>query len=100
MKTKEVIELDKKFIMNTYARLPVVFTKGSGVKLWDSDGREYLDFVGGIGVAAIGHCHPYVVKALSEQAGQLIHTSNLFYTEPPVVLAEKLVDMTFPGKVF
>ncbi|MFA5867789.1 MAG: acetylornithine transaminase [Actinomycetota bacterium] len=100
MKTHEVMELDKKYVMNTYARLPVVFVKGSGVKLWDTDGREYLDFVGGIGVAAIGHCHPYVVKALTEQAANLIHTSNLFYTEPTALLAEKLIDMTFPGKVF
>lgn len=100
MKTQEVIKLDKKYIMNTYARLPVVFVKGSGAKLWDADGNEYLDFVGGIGVAAVGHAHPYVAKAVCDQAGQLIHASNLFYSEKPAVLAEKLVAMTFPGKVF
>lgn len=100
MNTHDVIKLDKKYIMNTYARLPVVFVKGSGAKLWDADGNEYLDFVGGIGVAAVGHAHPYVAKAVCDQAGQLIHASNLFYTEKPAVLAEKLVAMTFPGKVF
>lgn len=100
MNTKQVMALDKKYIMNTYARLPVVFVKGSGAKLWDADGNEYLDFVGGIGVAAVGHAHPYVAKAVCDQAGQLIHASNLFYTEKPAVLAEKLVAMTFPGKVF
>jgi acetylornithine/N-succinyldiaminopimelate aminotransferase len=100
MKTQEVIDLDKKFVMNTYARLPVVFVKGSGAKLWDADGKEYLDFVGGIGVAAVGHAHPYVAEAVCEQAGRLLHTSNLFYTEQQAVLAEQLVEMTIPGKVF
>jgi acetylornithine/N-succinyldiaminopimelate aminotransferase len=100
MKTNEVIALDKKYVMNTYARLPVVFVKGSGAKLWDADGKEYLDFVGGIGVAAVGHAHPYVAEAVCEQAGRLLHTSNLFYTEQQAVLAERLVEMTIPGKVF
>lgn len=100
MKTKEVIALDKKYVMNTYARLPVVFVKGSGAKLWDEEGKEYLDFVGGIGVATVGHAHPYVVEAICQQAGELLHVSNLFYTEAQALLAEQLVDMTFQGKVF
>jgi predicted acetylornithine/succinylornithine family transaminase len=100
MKTNEVIALDKKYVMNTYARLPVVFVKGSGTHLWDADGKDYLDFIGGIGVAAVGHAHPYVVEAIQNQASELIHVSNLFYTEPQAVLAEKLIDMTYQGKVF
>lgn len=100
MKASEVIDLDKQYVMNTYARLPVVFVKGSGAKLWDIDGKEYIDFVGGIGVASVGHAHPAVAQAVCEQSKQLIHTSNLFYTEPQALLAEKLVGLTFPGKVF
>ena len=98
--TEEIIELDKKYVMNTYARLPVVFTEGKGMILRDAAGKEYLDFVGGIAVASLGHAPESVAEALCEQANTLIMTSNLFYTEQQARLAEKLIGLTFPGKVF
>ncbi|HEX6677657.1 MAG TPA: acetylornithine transaminase [Actinomycetes bacterium] len=85
----------------TYVRPPVVFTRGEGVRLWDEDGREYLDFLGGIAVVAAGHAHPHVVEAVSGQLATLGHTSNLYFTGPQVELAERLVDRFGPpAKVF
>ena len=75
----------------TYLRPPVEFVRGQGVRLWDSRGREYLDFLGGIAVVAAGHAHPRVVEAVSSQLGTLGHTSNLYFTGPQVELAERLV---------
>ena len=74
----------------TYARLPVEFVRGEGARLWDAEGNEYLDFLCGISVTNLGHCHPRVVAAVREQAGRLMHVSNLFYTEPAMRLAERL----------
>ena len=71
-------------------RAPVEFVRGEGALLWDSEGKEYLDFLAGISVCSVGHCHPGVVEAVREQARRLIHVSNLFYTEPMVRLAERL----------
>ena len=76
--------------MGTYARNPVEFVRGEGTRLWDAEGNEYLDFLGGISVAQIGHAHPHWVDAVSEQAGRLAHVGNLFYTEPAMRLAERL----------
>ena len=73
-----------------YARHPVVFARGEGARLWDQDGTEYLDLLCGISVSSLGHCHPGVVAAIQEQAAQLIHVGNLFYTEPMVRLADRL----------
>lgn len=73
-----------------YARHPVEFVRGEGARLWDADGNEYLDFLAGIGVANVGHCHPAVVAAIQEQAARLIHVGNLFYTDPMVRLADRL----------
>jgi acetylornithine/N-succinyldiaminopimelate aminotransferase len=85
----------------TYVRPPVVFTRGEGVRLWDAEGREYLDFLGGIAVVAAGHAHPRVVEAVAAQLGALGHTSNLYFTGPQVELAERLVDRFGPpAKVF
>lgn len=81
---------EAKAIIQTYARQDVVLVRGSGVRVWDSDGKEYLDFVAGIAVNNIGHCHPAVARAISQQAERLIHTSNLYYTENQVLLAEEL----------
>ena len=81
---------EAKAIIQTYARQDVVLVRGSGVRVWDSDGKEYLDFVAGIAVNNIGHCHPAVARAIAIQAERLIHTSNLYYTENQVLLAEKL----------
>jgi acetylornithine/N-succinyldiaminopimelate aminotransferase len=87
-------------LIPNYARYPVAFARGEGVRLWDADGREYLDFLAGIGVCNAGHCHPHVVAAVQEQAARLLHVSNLFYTEPNVRLAERLSAASLGGKVF
>ncbi|MBA2346973.1 MAG: aminotransferase class III-fold pyridoxal phosphate-dependent enzyme, partial [Solirubrobacterales bacterium] len=85
-----------------YARYPVAFARGEGARLWDEEGNEYLDFLAGISVSSVGHCHPQVVAAIQEQAARLIHVGNLFYTEPMVTLAERLVAASFGtgAKVF
>ena len=100
MQTKNIIELSNQYIANTYSRFPVVIVKGSGCKVWDIDGREYLDFVAGLAVCNLGHCHPKVVKAIQEQAAKLIHISNLYYIEPQAALAEILCTRSFAEKVF
>ncbi|MBI5590315.1 MAG: aspartate aminotransferase family protein [Deltaproteobacteria bacterium] len=84
----------------TYKRTPVVFSRGSGCTLWDTEGRSYLDFVAGIAVCNLGHAHPAVSNALSEQARTLVHVSNLYYTIPQTELASWLVDHSFGDKVF
>ena len=67
-------------LMSTYARYPVEFVRGQGTRLWDAEGNEYLDFLAGISVSSVGHCHPAVVEAVREQAATLLHAGNLFYT--------------------
>lgn len=96
----ELQGLEGEWAMPTYARLPVEFVRGEGAWLWDSAGERYLDFLCGIGVTSLGHCHPRVVEAVREQAGRLMHTSNLFYTEPAMRLAERLSRSSLGGKVF
>jgi acetylornithine/N-succinyldiaminopimelate aminotransferase len=90
---------DAVFVGN-YNRNPVAFLKGEGCRLIDADGKEYLDFLSGIAVCALGHCHPAVTEAIRRQAGDLVHVSNLFYTGPQTELAEALVKNTFAEKVF
>ena len=80
--------------MQTYARSPVSFVRGQGARLWDSDDREYLDAISGIAVCALGHCHPTITKALCEQAGKLVHTSNLFGITLQQRLAERLCQLS------
>jgi acetylornithine/N-succinyldiaminopimelate aminotransferase len=92
--------LEGRYLMQTYPRAPVEFVRGEGTLLWDSEGREYLDFLAGISVCTLGHCHPAVVEAVREQAGRLMHVSNLFYTEPMVRLAERLSESSLGGRVF
>ncbi len=87
-------------LLPTYARYDVEFVRGEGMRLWDSEGAEYLDFLAGISVNNLGHCHPAVVAAIREQAGRLMHVSNLFTTEPMVRLAERLVAGSLGGGVF
>ncbi|MDQ3741142.1 MAG: aminotransferase class III-fold pyridoxal phosphate-dependent enzyme, partial [Actinomycetota bacterium] len=87
-------------LLPTYARYPVTFVRGSGARLWDDEGNEYLDFLGGISVSSVGHCHPKVVEAVREQAGQLMHVSNLFFNEPMTRLAERLSASSLGGGVF
>ena len=86
--------------MGTYARNPVEFVRGEGARLWDSDGHEYLDFLAGISVVQIGHCHPALVEAVTAQARRLMHVGNLYYTEPAIRLAARLSESSLGGKVF
>lgn len=97
---EELRAIDEQCIMSTYARQPVVFVKGCGARLWDAEGKEYIDFLGGIAVDAVGHCHPRVVQAIQEQAEKLLHVSNLFYTEPQFRLAHKLTAIAGMDKLF
>ncbi len=91
---------DAAHAMHTYARLPVTFVRGQGAQLWDSDGREYLDFLAGISVNGVGHCHPRVVQALQEQVATLMHTSNLYHTAPQAELAARLCALSDMERVF
>ena len=87
-------------IAKTYNRFPIVLTKGRGCRLWDAEGREYIDFVSGIAVCNLGHAHPKVSEALSKQADVLLHVSNLYYTEPQIELAYRLTQNSFADRVF
>lgn len=101
MTLNEIIALDKKYFMNTFGdRLPVCFTKGQGMKLWDMDGKVYYDFLGGIAVSALGHSHPVLVNALIEQAQKFIHCSNYYYIESQAKLAQLIVENSCCDKVF
>jgi acetylornithine/N-succinyldiaminopimelate aminotransferase len=100
METKEIIALHDKYLMNTYNRYPIVLVKGEGVRVWDADGKEYLDFLGGIAVNVLGHCHPEVAHAIAVQANELLHVSNLYYTKPAAKLAELLVTNGGLDKIF
>jgi predicted acetylornithine/succinylornithine family transaminase len=93
-------ELEHKLFMQTIKRLPVTLVRGKGARVWDTEGKEYLDFVGGWAVNSLGHCHPVIVKALTEQAKTLIQVSNQFYTIPQVQLAKLLVDNSCLDRVF
>jgi predicted acetylornithine/succinylornithine family transaminase len=96
----ELQELERTSAIGVFARLPVEFVRGEGCRLWDVDGHEYLDFLAGISVTNLGHCHPRIVEAVREQAGRLMHASNLFYTEPALRLCARLSACSLGGKVF
>ena len=100
MKLAELQELEARWAMQTYARAPVEFVRGEGVRLWDPEGREYLDFLAGISVCSVGHCHPAVVEAVRDQVGTLTHASNLYLTEGGVRLAERLCRSSLGGRAF
>jgi predicted acetylornithine/succinylornithine family transaminase len=100
MTKEEWIEMSDKYIMPTYRRFPVVITRGLGVHLWDSEGRSYLDLVGGIAVCALGHSHPRVVMAIKEQVENLTHISNYYHIAPQILLAALLVENSPLDKVF
>ena len=100
MNQEELIALSEKNIVGTYRRQPVVFVRGEGARLWDIEGKEYLDFVAGIAVCSLGHSHPKVVEAICRQAGALMHVSNLYYTEPQIRLASMLTEHSFADRVF
>ena len=84
MRTDELIALSDKVIMATYKRFPIVLVRGSGARVWDSNGKEYLDFVAGIAVCSLGHSHPKVIEAIKKQVEILTHVSNLYYIEPQI----------------
>ncbi len=88
------------YLTANYARFPVEFVRGEGTRLWDAEGHEYLDFLTGISVSSVGHCHPAVVAAVREQAGRLLHVGNLYYTEPMSRLARRLAESSLGGRVF
>jgi predicted acetylornithine/succinylornithine family transaminase len=100
MSLSELKELERTSVIASYARFPVEFVRGEGPRLWDDEGNEYLDFLSGVSVTNLGHCHPRVVEAVREQVGRLMHTSNLFYTGPAMLLAERLSACSLGGKVF
>ena len=100
MESKKVIELEKKHIMGTYSRYPFVIEKGEGCYLIDKEGNKYLDLVGGIATALIGHGNKEFAKSIEKQASKLINVTGLFYTEPQVVLAEKISKLTGLDKCF
>jgi len=97
---QRIHELFDKNVVPSYGRFEVVLDHGSGSYLWDVNGRRYLDLAGGIAVCSLGHASPDITQALLEQSKKLIHVSNLYYTEPQGRLAQELVNLAGPGKVF
>ncbi|CAG1066839.1 partial Acetylornithine aminotransferase, partial [uncultured bacterium] len=100
MTNSEIIGLTSKHVANTYGRFPIAIVRGKGTRVWDADGREYLDFVSGLAVCNLGHCHPKVVGAIKEQAEKLIHVSNLYHIETQSLLAKMLTENSFGDRVF
>ena len=100
MDSQTLMMLSEKYVANTYARFSILLVRGKGTRVWDLDGKEYLDFVSGLAVCNLGHCHPKVVKAIQDQAEKLIHVSNFYYIEPQIQLASLLCKHSFADKVF
>ena len=100
MKNKDVAALTDKFVAKTYARTPVALVKGRGIKVWDADGKEYLDFLAGIAVNSFGHCHPAIVTAIKKQTQTLMHVSNLYHIGPQAELARELCRNSFADRAF
>lgn len=100
MSNKEIIEQTTRYVMNTYNRFPVAIVRGEGRRVWDADGKRYLDFTSGLAVCNLGHAHPNVVNALKAQAEKLIHISNLYHIGPQAEFAKLLTENSFADKVF
>jgi len=100
MSINQIITEGNKYLMNTYKRIPIAFTEGKGAYITDTEGKTFLDMVGGLAVSALGHSHPAVVKAIKEQADKLLHTSNLYWIENQVNLGKMLVENSFADKAF
>ena len=98
--TKEMVGTAEKVLFPTYKRPPFVLVRGEGCRVWDQDGKDYLDFVGGIAVCALGHSSPVVTRALEDQSKTLVHVSNLYYTRPQIELGQLLVEKSFADRVF
>ena len=100
MNTKELIEIEDNYFINTFTRQPIVLDHGEGVNVWDIDGNKYIDMFAGIAVNALGHNHPKLVKAIQEQAEKLIHISSIYYNEPALIYAKKLIELTSFDRIF
>jgi acetylornithine aminotransferase/acetylornithine/N-succinyldiaminopimelate aminotransferase len=100
MNTKELKDMAEKHLMQNYGERSLALVRGEGARVWDADGKEYLDFGAGIAVCSLGHCHPKVTDAIREQAGTLVHVSNLYLIEPQVRLGKLLTENSFASKVF
>ncbi len=100
MDSQKLMMLSGQYVANTYGRYPLLLVRGKGTRVWDLEGEEYLDFVSGLAVCNLGHCHPKVVKAIQDQAEKLIHVSNFYYIEPQIQLASLLCQHSFADKVF
>jgi len=100
MNTKVLIEIEDNYFINTFTRQPIVLDHGEGVKVWDKDGNEYIDMFAGIAVNALGHNHPKLVKAIQDQAEKLIHISSIYYNEPALIYAKKLIELTSFDRIF
>ena len=100
MTNQEIIDLNQKYLFPTYGRAPMALVRGEGCRVWDADGREYLDFFSSTVVTSLGHAHPRLVRAITEQAGRILHVSNLHHSEPQAHLAERLVRNSFADRVF
>ncbi len=94
------MQLTERHVAATYSRYPIALVRGKGMHVWDASGNKYLDFVAGVAVNSLGHCHPQVVRAIRKQAGQLLHVSNWFHIEPQAHLAAEITRLSFGGKVF
>jgi acetylornithine/N-succinyldiaminopimelate aminotransferase len=100
MKNRDVAKLTDRYVVHTYARYPIALVRGKGARVWDADGKEYLDFLAGIAVNALGHCHPAVVGAIRTQSRKLLHVSNLYHILPQAELARELCRHSFADRVF
>jgi len=100
MKNRQIVRLTDKYVANTYTRFPIALVRGKGARVWDADGKEYLDFLSGIAVNSLGHNHPAVVRALQQQARKLLHVSNLYHIASQSELARELCRRSFADRVF
>jgi acetylornithine/N-succinyldiaminopimelate aminotransferase len=100
MNNRDIAKLTDRHVAQTYARYPIALVRGKGARVWDADGKEYLDFLAGIAVNSLGHCHPAVVRAIQQQARKLLHVSNLYHIQPQSELARELCRHSFADRVF
>jgi len=100
MTESQIREITEQYYFNVFNRLPVVLERGDGTRVWDREGNEYIDFLSGIAVNGLGHCHPRVVKAVQEQTGRLMHISNIYYSEPQAELVQRMAELFGLEKIF
>ena len=100
MKTTDVQELYEQYVMPTYTQVPVCLVKGKGARVWDLEGKVYLDFFPGWAVSGIGHCHPIVVNAIKEQSRKILHVANNFLNPKQAELAKTISEASFPARIF